>query len=103
MSNEPLTVDEAMAEFSRLIEELPETAPRAGPPEHQTPEQADAANFRFAEGILSLLCPDPMACRNSAVAASGNVAYSLRGVRCSQRIQNGHPAPRRCATRSGPL
>ena len=59
-----LTVDEAVAEFYKILEaELgpPIAAPsRAGAAE--TPAEAEARYFRLAEDLLRLACPDPARC-----------------------------------------
>jgi hypothetical protein len=61
-----LTVDEAVAEFSKLGDAIFGSAPsgQTSPTVPETFEQAEARRFRFAEDILSLVCPDPRQCED---------------------------------------
>jgi hypothetical protein len=101
-----LTIDDAIAQFQAVLkEELGDSPPHiAMAPE--TPEEAEARLFRFAEFMLGLACPDPAACpdqrcrRNARCRHVAHVrATNSRAVRAA--IQGARPAPRRPDMRSG--
>ena len=59
-----LTVDQAVAEFQRLLHEEMGDAPAAGAAAAPavTPEEAEEQKFTCAEAILRAVCPDPRLC-----------------------------------------
>ena len=59
-----LTVDDAVGEFRAMLKEKIGDSPPLTTMTPQTPEEAEAGRFRFAEQLLSLACPDPAACAN---------------------------------------
>lgn len=65
-----LSIDDALAEFSAMIEDMGEDGPENGSgiavagghglPE--TPEEADTRRFLLAQHLIGLACPAPAAC-----------------------------------------
>jgi len=57
-----LSIDEAIAEFQAVLKEELGDSPsdKALPP--ATREEAEATQFRLAEYMIALACPDPRAC-----------------------------------------
>ena len=91
-----LTVDEAVAEFYKILEaELgpPIAAPsRAGAAE--TPAEAEARYFRLAEDLLRLACPDPARCTDPRCRRRG-LCRHFADLRARQQGRQGQPATRR--------
>jgi hypothetical protein len=91
-----LTVDEAVAEFYKVLEaELgPATAApwRAGAAE--TPAEAEARHFRLAEELLRHACPDPARCGDPSCRRRG-LCRHFADLRARQQGRRGQPATRR--------
>jgi hypothetical protein len=68
---QPLTVDEAMAEFQAVTREVLGDTPSYAGSMPSTPEEAEEGRFRFAEFILGLACPDPRACTDPRCRRNG--------------------------------
>jgi len=91
-----LTVDEAVAEFYKILEAKlgPATATpwRAGPPE--TPAEAEARYFRLAASLLRLACPDPTRCTDQRCRRS-RLCRHFADLRARQQGRPGQPPTRR--------
>jgi hypothetical protein len=57
-----LTIDDAVGKFHAVLKEELGDAPPLAPMPLETPEEAEARLFRFAEYLLGQACPDPAAC-----------------------------------------
>jgi hypothetical protein len=91
-----LTVDEAVAEFYRILEE--ELGPPTATPSHagaaETPAEAEARYFRLAASLLRLACPDPTRCTDQRCRRS-RLCRHFADLRARQQGRPGQPPTRR--------
>jgi hypothetical protein len=58
-----LTIDEAVAEFTTMIDEVLGKAPLGGATP-ETPQEAETREFLLAQHLIGLACPQPSSCRD---------------------------------------
>lgn len=88
-----LTLDQAVAEFQALANEMLGDAPpgTAAAPAPRSPEEREAGLFGFAEAVIGLVCPDPLACEEQRCRRNA-VCRHLARVRGKQASgQSVHP------------
>jgi hypothetical protein len=79
-----LTIDEAIGEFQAVLKEELGDSPPLAAMAPQTPEEAEAGRFRFAEYMLGLACPDPAACADQRCRRN-TLCRHLAHVRAQQQ------------------
>jgi hypothetical protein len=76
-----LTIDDAMAEFSAMIDDLPLNGSgngRACALPQETPQEADTRHFLLAQYLIGLACPAPGACGDPRCRRDGACRYLLQ-------------------------
>lgn len=86
-----LSVDEAMADFSKLVDVIHGPS-RYDPARASTPQtfaEAEAERFRFAESVLGAACPAPARCSKHRCRRNRVCQHfeNLRAIRCPPQPQ----------------
>jgi hypothetical protein len=63
-ASRPLTIDEAVAEFTTMVNDVLGDALPGGVATPETPQEAETRYFLLAQHLIGLVCPSPSACRD---------------------------------------
>jgi hypothetical protein len=90
-TSRPLTVDEAVAEFTAMVDDVLGDVLPGGAATPETPQEADTRHFLLAQHLIGLACPRPSACRDQRCrrdASCRHLAYVQSRWRARR---SGHP------------
>jgi hypothetical protein len=94
-TSNPLTVDEAVAEFMNAVRDhLESLPPAAADPAPEMTVEAEAQRFEFAEKLLSAICTDALQCQNHRCRRDRQCRY-VTDFRAAQKAPDHEPLSRR--------